>query len=200
MSAGVNSQSMAPVRASSANVRPYVVVMIATSRERPLTVRACSSIADESTVPGTRTFCSLSWPTLWLVMPVLDGPTPLRWALKSNRSQSPPTAATDAGSGVVDAAWAELVCPAACPPQATSTAAQATDSPRAINDAFIRPRLAPGPARGAARPPCSEPGPAGRAAAAWRRSTQPSRRSAQRPDPTGRAAGLQPTRRPPSRG
>src|SRR6201995_1882983 len=94
MSDGVNSHSLAPLRASRANVRPYVVVMIATSRERPLTVTACSSIADGSTVP---------------LMPVLAGPTPLRSALKSTRSQSPRTAAGVAGAGLEPAAPVAVV-------------------------------------------------------------------------------------------
>src|SRR6201986_2898848 len=130
--------------------------MIATSRERPLTVSACNSIADESTVPLTLTFWSFSCPRLWLVMPVLDGPTPLRCALKSNRSQSPRTAAgCAAGVGlelvapvaVVVAAGVvggEAEAPCAGPPQATSTTAHAADSPRAINEAFMGPRLARG--------------------------------------------------------
>src|SRR5690242_11582267 len=105
--------------------------MIATSRERPLTVSACSSIADESTVPLTLTFCSFSCPTLWLLMPVLDGPTPLRSALKSNRSQSPRTAAGAAAGAALelvapvavvaasDVVDREVEAPTACPPQAT---------------------------------------------------------------------------------
>jgi hypothetical protein len=96
---------------------------------------------------------------LWLVMPVLDGPTPLRSGLKSNRSQSPRTAACDAtGAGLelvapvavvgsVDGVERDVDAPTACPPQATSTTAHAADSPRAISEAFICPRLAPRPFR-----------------------------------------------------
>ena len=59
MSAGVNSHRRLPLPGSSASVRPYVVVITITSRLRPRTVTPASSIADESTVPGSLTVRTL---------------------------------------------------------------------------------------------------------------------------------------------
>src|SRR6476646_1955287 len=127
-------------------------------------------------------------------MPVLDGPTPLRCALKLNCSQSPRTAAgAAAGAGLVlvapvavvvalEVVEREVDAPLAWAPPATSTTAQTADSPRAISEAFSRPRLA----RGDGRPPDSELGRAPElpTAPARRRLTRRSRSSAPRQAPT----------------
>jgi hypothetical protein len=60
-------------------------------------------------------------PKVVVVMPVLAGPTPLRCALKSNRGQSPFTAAV-----------------AACPPPATNSTAHAPISARKIDGRRIK--------------------------------------------------------------
>ena len=49
---GTNSHSRAPVPGSMAIVVPYDVVTTITSRVRPPTGTACSSIADESAIPS----------------------------------------------------------------------------------------------------------------------------------------------------
>ena len=90
MSGGTYSQSFAPVPGSIATVRPYVVVTTTTSRTRPRIRIACSSIGAESTVPSRWTRRALSDRRLRAVIPVSAGPTPLRWASKLKRGQSPP--------------------------------------------------------------------------------------------------------------
>ena len=64
MSRGVNSHRIRPLPGSIASVRPYVVVMNSASWTRPPIVTACNSIAEESTVPGSRTLRRRSAPTL----------------------------------------------------------------------------------------------------------------------------------------
>src|SRR5882757_10726508 len=78
---GVNSHSCLPVPGSIAIVLPYVVVTKIASRTRPPILTACSSTAEQSTVPSMCTTRVLRRRTLPGLIPVPAGPTPLRWAL-----------------------------------------------------------------------------------------------------------------------
>ena len=75
---GTNSHSLAPVAGSIAIVLPYEVVTAIRSRTRPPTSTSLSSTADESAIPLICTVRSVSCPRFEAVIPVLDGPTPLR--------------------------------------------------------------------------------------------------------------------------